>query len=332
MFLSIIIPVYNVAPYVERCLLSALNQADKDVEVIIVDDCGQDHSMEVVSQVIETHPNGSIVRIFRHQHNSGLSAARNTGLSVAQGKYVWFVDSDDWIAANCLHRIYNELNKSNPDICLISAAKYFENQSVQMFSFPELAGKLVDGKSFIVKRKIRVEVPFSIYKRTFLTENQLQFKTGIFHEDFEFSLRSYYLAKNVTYIDEIIYFYYQNPTSITQKPNPKKSFDYMIVAESLFEFSKTHVEKTCLPFFNNYISLAINEALRNFSKINDKFVINEWENKLFENKHLISCMLQSSIFKYRIEGLIFKMFKKYVFIYKLLQLFNKQTCLNAISK
>ena len=325
MFLSIIIPVYNVAPYVERCLLSALNQADKDVELIIVDDCGQDHSMEVVSQVIETHPNGSIVRIFRHEHNSGLSAARNTGLSVAQGKYVWFVDSDDWIAENYLQRIYFVLNESAPDICLILAAKSFEYQCVQQFSYPELSGVLVEGQSFIINGKIEVCVPFSIYKRTFLIENQLQFKIGIFHEDVEFTLRSYYLAKRVTCINEVLYFYYQNPTSITQAPNPKKSFDYLIVADSLYDFSKSYVAANDKPFFYNYISLSINNAIHNICKVSDLSIEKEWENKFNEYKHLITVLLKSSRFKYRLEGILFKVSKQYLAIYKLLQLFNIRT-------
>ena len=326
MFLSIIIPVYNVEPYIERCLLSVLNQADrKDVEVIMVDDNGRDHSMEIVRKVVEAHPNGDIVRIFGHEQNRGLSAARNTGLSEAKGTYVWFVDSDDRIQENYLQHISAVLQEPELDICLISVGNCREDQSIQRFSYPELAGKIIEGKSFILKRKIQVCVPFSIYRRAFLNENQLQFKNGIFHEDNEFTLRSYYLAKKVTYIDEMIYFYYQNPTSITQAPNPKKSLDYIIVADSLFEFSKYHVKKKYQPFFNNYISLTINEALHYFYEINDRTEQKKWEKKLGENERLINVLLKSSIVKYKIEGLLFKMFKQYIAVYKLLQLFNKRS-------
>ena len=332
MFFSIIIPVYNVEHYIERCLLSVINQANTDVEVILVDDCGQDNSMEVVRRIVETHPNGTVVRIVKHAQNSGPSAARNTGLSAAQGTYVWFVDSDDWIADNCLQRISDELQKKQLDICMISAADCFEGQCIQRFSYPESVGNIVEGKSFIKNRKIQMCTPFSIYKRTFLSENQLQFMRGInYSEDNEFALKCYYLAKNVSYIDEIFYFYFSNPTSLTQTLNPKIVFDKLIVADSLFDFSKIHVEKKHKPFFYNYISLSINDALHQFYKISDLSVQKEWENQFFKKKHLINSLIKSSLFKYRLEGYLFQMFKHSISMYKFLQLFNKRTKKNVLS-
>jgi len=333
MLLSVIIPVYNVEPYIERCLRSVINQADpNEVEVILVDDCGNDNSMGVVHQVANGHPNGGIVRIIRHERNQGLSAARNTGLSVAKGTYVWFVDSDDWIKENYLQYLSDILHEQELDICLFSAADCFAEQCIQRFSYPELAGQRVEGKYFIVHRKVQVCVPFSIYKRSFLLDNQLKFKVGIYHEDVEFSLRAFYFAKRVTYINEILYFYYQNPASITQTINPKKSFDNIVVAESLYEFSKSYVEQQYLSFFYNYISLAINEALHGFYKIKDPSVKKEWEKKIFERKHLITVLSKSSIVKYRVEGVLFKICNRYIAVYRLLQLFNKKTYLKILKK
>jgi len=331
MFLSIIIPVYNVEPYIERCMLSVINQIDDNVEVIMVDDCGQDKSLDVVRRIVETHPKGDLIRICKHANNRGTSAARNTGLSNAQGTYVWFVDSDDWITDNCIQYLFSILSESEPDICLMSAARCSENQCIQLYSYPELNRKVVEGKTFITDNKIQLFIQPSIYKRSFLIDNQLQFLIGVFHEDIDFSLRSYYLAKRVMYIDEVFFCYYSNPTSIVNTINPKKSFDLIIVANSLFEFSKSHVAIKHLPSFYNYISLAINNALYSFYKINDHAIKKEWEKKFFENKHLKLALINSSIFKYRLEGFLFKASKRYISIYQFLQLFNKKTTLKKYS-
>ena len=99
MKLSIIIPMYNVEPYIEKCLLSCLNQniPHADYEIIVVNDGSPDGSLGIARRIASTVDNMLIVS----QENGGLSAARNKGLSYAKGEYVWFVDSDDWIEENC---------------------------------------------------------------------------------------------------------------------------------------------------------------------------------------------------------------------------------------
>jgi len=327
MLLSIIIPLYNAELYIERCLSSCINQnlSPDEYEIIVINDGSTDKSLEVAKEVTRNRTNATIIT----QSNQGVSAARNHGLSVAKGEYIWFVDADDWIKENCIKDIYGRAKQSDVDICMISASYGSGDKYDKMFSHPEMTGKVATGILFIEKRKIKVCAPFSIYKRTFLTENQLQFKNGIYHEDNEFSLRSYYLAKRVSYIDEIFYFYYQNPTSVIQVVNPKKAFDLIIVANSLFEFSKSCVAAHDKPFFYDHISLSINSALHNFYKITDASIKKEWENKFHEQKHLITVLLKSSLIKYRLEGMLFKVCKQYIAIYKFLQLFNKRTYIKS---
>ena len=102
MKVSIIVPVYNVAKYIERCLLSVLNQTWPDLEVILVNDCTPDNSMEIVRRVVASHPRGAVVRCLEHEENRGLSAARNTGILASVGDYLYFLDSDDYIPANAI--------------------------------------------------------------------------------------------------------------------------------------------------------------------------------------------------------------------------------------
>ena len=88
MKVSIIVPVYNVAKYIERCLLSVLNQTWQDLEVILVNDCTPDNSMEIVRRVVASHPRGTVVRCLEHEENKGQSVARNTGIRIATGDYL----------------------------------------------------------------------------------------------------------------------------------------------------------------------------------------------------------------------------------------------------
>jgi glycosyltransferase involved in cell wall biosynthesis len=91
-------PIYNVEQYIERALLSALNQTYQNLEILIVDDLGHDNSMDIVYQLKSTHPRGNCIRIITHKKNLGLGGTRNTAIESAQGKYLYFMDSDDAIA------------------------------------------------------------------------------------------------------------------------------------------------------------------------------------------------------------------------------------------
>lgn len=97
MKVSIIIPVYNVSKYIKRCLKSVLGQTWKDLEIILVDDCTPDDSMDIVRGILETSSRSDIVTILKHEKNRGLSAARNTGIRQATGNYLYFLDSDDYL-------------------------------------------------------------------------------------------------------------------------------------------------------------------------------------------------------------------------------------------
>ena len=120
MILSIIIPVYNVEPFVEKCIRSceAQDASKDDYEIVVVNDGSKDNSVDVVNRVANEFEN---IRVLS-QPNAGLSAARNTGMREAKGEYYMFVDSDDWIAENCLTKLIGKLRKERPDDLAICAA------------------------------------------------------------------------------------------------------------------------------------------------------------------------------------------------------------------
>lgn len=116
--ITIGIPVYNVEKYVERCLLSVLNQTYDNLEILIVDDKGSDCSMDIVRRVAIEHPRGNQVCIIDHDVNKGIGATRNTTLDNAHGTYIFWLDSDDYITDNCIELLYNRAVETNSDLVI----------------------------------------------------------------------------------------------------------------------------------------------------------------------------------------------------------------------
>jgi glycosyltransferase involved in cell wall biosynthesis len=158
---SIIIPVYNVEPYIERCLLSVLNQTYENIEIILVDDCGQDNSMSVARQITEDHPNGHKIRFLKNECNKGPSVARNKGIKSAIGEYIYFLDSDDEITLNCIETLFKESEgfdlviggaiSGSGTIFFNNQRNTFENEDVRNAYFSGLINSMTCNK--LVSRK-----------------------------------------------------------------------------------------------------------------------------------------------------------------------------------
>lgn len=315
--ISLIIPVYNVEQYLEKCLTSCIKQDIplEEYEIIIINDGTKDNSLCIAKSFEEKYKN---IRVYS-QENQGLSAARNKGLSLAKGEYVWFIDSDDWIETNCLKKITNKCFSENLDGLAICGANMIGDLPIRRFEYTDYG--VLSGKEVLNNIGLQVCVPFTIYRKKFLEEHSLHFYNGIFHEDVEFSLRAYYFAERVSSLNEIFYFVYQNTSSITRTINPKKAFDLIKVACSLSEFTQNMLP-SYIPIFNYKISICINSSLHNAYYF-DKQTERELNNYIYENRHLFEHLVKSKMVKYKIEGLLFKLFpKKTIQIYKFIQKFN----------
>ena len=303
MKLSIIVPVYNVEKYIKTCLTSCFcqNLPAEEFEVIVVNDGTPDNSMMYVEEMAKQHSNIVIVS----QTNAGLSAARNKGMSIAKGEYVWFVDSDDWIKNNCLKEIYNICKNEDLDILYIGSIRVkIDNSMRRDFSYD--LNSIYSGKDCLKFDKIMPCAQYAIYKKSFLNNNNLSFYVGIYHEDFEFTYRAIYFANRVKFVDEIYYYHFLSPNSIVRSINPKKSFDLITVCESLSRFSK-QVEYKYKIFYNNKISLALNNALFNILNM-DKQQKRMLNKRILNSKYLFYHLIHASIFKYKIEGFLFILF------------------------
>lgn len=313
--LTIIIPMYNSEKYIEKCVLSTQNQGlpSDEYEVIIVNDGSQDNSGEIAHRLANEYNNIHIIT----QKNGGLSRARNTGIKNAQGNYLFFLDSDDWISENCLFEIKQLLAKE-PDILRINAVNVLEGVIIPRKS--DLQKKSIRGKDFLF-RDISPCATFNIIKKDFLLRNNLFFMEGILHEDSEFTPRLLYLAGKVSFCPKAIYYARQTPNSISRAPNPKRSFDIIThVCPSLLIFTKEYVDREYKQVFKDMICMNINNAFDVITFCN-KYNQEKINCLIYNNKQLVDCLISSSILKYKIEGLLIKICpQKAVQIYKLLKL------------
>lgn len=241
--LSIIIPVYNVEQYIARCLDSCLNQdipAD-EYEIIVVNDGTPDNSMTIVDDYCCIYKNIWVVE----RENGGLSAARNTGLEVAQGEYVWFVDSDDRIATNSIEDLLRNAETNNLDVlCIGLNLEYPDGRIVKRPIACKDKSRIYEGKDFIVNVDMPPAAWAALYSREFLIRNELKFYEGILHEDHEFTPRVYCLARRIAYCDTQVYYYNQREGGIMKsKQDARRCRDFVKIADSLYDFAENHFEK-----------------------------------------------------------------------------------------
>lgn len=312
MDLSIIIPVYNVQEYLRRCVLSCENQdfPKENYEIILVNDGSKDNS-QFEAQKLETEfPNIKVIS----KENGGLSSARNAGLKIASGDYVWFVDSDDYIQNDCLMQIIDKCKQNNLDALAISKANVIDGITYEHYMFDkDKEETILSGLNALSKHlPANTCVPYTVYRRGFLSDNHLCFYEGIFHEDNEFSPKAYYLARRISCHNSICYYACERQNSIMTTINPKRSFDLIKVAESLSMFKKDVVkEKNNRVIFDNYISSYINASLELSSSFSDE-IKNKLGNSFYENKALFKHLRSASRSKYKIEGFLFAIFPHHV--------------------
>lgn len=327
MKLSIVVPVYNVERYVRRCILSIVNQEGdmfQDIELIIVNDGTKDKSVEQVQDLVEKYDNITLV----NQKNQGLSMARNNGMNIAKGDYVWFIDSDDWISKDAIKIIMPYLDGVN-DIVSFGIIESSEKGNVTNYVFFTDVKTLSGKESFRQKCAHSTAAPKAVYRKDFLNEKGLRFMQGVYNEDDEFCLRASYLAGSVTILPWALYYYYltisssDNHTSITNTVNPKLGYDFLTVSNSLVNFSREFVkEKDVSIIFDHYISMLINNGLNAISKCSKRD--QQTFCMMFKDYKGLNKCLYGGGGKYLVEAVLFTMFPgQIVRIYNLMKRFKR---------
>ena len=242
-FLSIIVPIYNVEPFIAQCLSSIYNQQlpDEEFEVIAVNDGTPDGSMDIVSQFARRYQNLKIV----NQKNQGLSVARNTGFAHAKGEYVWFVDSDDWLTENSLNIVFDTI-KQYPQIDVFATVLMMQHEKTgkaEIEYVPNL--KVQSGRDYMFHNHNanRGACQRYIFKKAFLERYDLKFMPGVYHEDGEFSNRMLYLADKLMIIPQPVYNYrIRTSGSIMSSRKMKMNDDLVKIFFVLREFAEKYVK------------------------------------------------------------------------------------------
>lgn len=224
--ISIIVPVYNVRSYLLDCVESLLSQKYKDYEILLIDDGSDDGSGKICDEYILKNKSITVI----HQKNGGLSAARNTGIKIAQGKYLTFIDSDDYVSENYLKVLIDGITNSKSDISSCGFQRFEDNEKVQDEFGTKEKGNLyiTDGKKacldlYTYHSKIPMTAWAKLIKRELF--NGIEFPPGKLHEDVVVTPRLLYSASKVAFIDSALYYYRQRTGSIMNQDFSIRRFD-----------------------------------------------------------------------------------------------------------
>ena len=254
---SIIIPIYNVEKYLQRCLNSILNQTYQDYEMILIDDGSTDGSGKICDEYAKKYNKINVI----HQQNQGLSGARNTGLNVAKGEWVIFVDSEDWIESNMLQTLNKYIEMDHAELYVFNGQTVDENEEILatlLFTLKDGSHKLRSEKekfnyysNTLLLYKIGWEVWSRIYRRDLITKYNLYFvpTKEIFAEDYLFTFQYMLYVQKIGFINQRFYNYFQRTTSLLHSADKSTILPRLYnLAEKAYET----VDKNKFPYFNKH--------------------------------------------------------------------------------
>ena len=221
--ISVIVPVYGVEKFVEHCAVSLMEQTLDGVEFIFVDDCTPDNSIDIIRDVISRYPDRD-ARIVSHSENRGLPSARNTGLGLATGKYVFHCDGDDWIEPNMLEKMYAVAENANADIVYCDFYLTYEKNERYM-SNPCLESREELLRQGFLSGAMKYNVWNKLVRRSLYTDNAILFPDGHSMGEDMTMIRLTACAERVKYLPEALYHYVQTNSSAFSKTQSLKQLD-----------------------------------------------------------------------------------------------------------
>lgn len=278
--ISVVVPIYMVEAYLERCIQSIVNQTYQNLEIILVDDGSKDNCPQICD--FWAKKDSRIVVI--HRENGGLSAARNSGIDIAKGEYIAFVDSDDFIAEDFIECLYQACKESGSEIAqcryeyvdgnVLTKAKEPVTEPMETFSGKEMIAGMSwkDGAYNVVAWN-------KLYQRH-LFEN-VRYPEGRIHEDEATTHKLFYHAKQVAFVYRFLYGYYTGGESITRNQFSKKRLDWEWAVAGRLEFLKERKEWEVLtPMYKIYMDGTIDLYYKTLELLKDKEAARELKRKM----------------------------------------------------
>ena len=289
--LSLIVPFYGVEAYIEQCLLSMLRQniSEEEYEIICVNDCSPDNSEDIVKRIASQHSN---VRLIKHEVNKKLGAARNTGLLAARGKYIWFVDSDDYIEENCLAEILTLCEHNNLEILHFNIRNNDGDIVRSLLPTDVVAGP---DEEIISKKQECIEITYPwnrVYERDFLVRNKLFFN-DLYGGDVVHTILAVDKCKRMMNINKCYHYYrIDNLNSDTRSANtPEKLYRMNFVLAKAIAAIEHEMKAEWRPLIEECAPWRVNQAWRAILKFRIKDII-EFYNLLRSNHELYVFSLQ----------------------------------------
>ena len=258
---SIIVPVYNVEKYIEKCLNSLVKQTMEDIEIIIVNDGSKDNSINVINKFIKQYPEQIQ---YLEKKNGGLSDARNYGLPYAKGEYIAFLDSDDYVEETMYEEMYNIAEKENADMVDCDFVWEYPNRKRKDI------GEIYKTKKEMIE-KCRVVAWNKIIKREILEKTKIKFPVGLRYEDMEFFYKLVPYINKVSFIKKCFVHYVQRENSIANTQNVRTK-EIFIILDNIISYYK---EKGLYDEYRDeleyiYVKFLLCSSLKRISKIAEK--------------------------------------------------------------
>ncbi len=293
--ISVVVPVYKVEPYLDRCVQSIVDQTYKNLEIVLVDDGSPDNCPAMCDAWAERD---SRVRVI-HKNNGGLSDARNAGMALATGEYIAFIDSDDWIAPEMLEKLADALQRDDSDIAACTVQMVWEDDRPNELLTVQRSCVLdreEAQRALLRETLLKQPVWYKLYRRE--TIKGISFEVGKYHEDVYWSYQAVGKARRVSLIDYVGYCYFQRSGSIMGEGYSLRRLDAIEAYERRYRYLKEHFpaleQEARLSVIGNciyhgqmalkYLPLSEREdAMRYLNEVKDRYPIKHAE---FANRKL----------------------------------------------
>ena len=229
--LSIIVPVYGVEKYIDKCLNSLVKQSLKEIEIIVVNDGTKDNSQKIIDKYVKKYPDKIKSYI---KENGGQGSARNYGLEKANGEYIGYVDSDDFVEKDMYKKLYNKAKENNYDIVVCgnyNVSEDYQNKNIDTFinNYNTDLENIFFGKMAVWNK---------IYKRDILIKNKLEFKEKVWYEDLAFTLKAIMNSNTFAFIDEPLYDYLIREGSTMNNSNVQRNLEILDAFNDILSYIK----------------------------------------------------------------------------------------------
>lgn len=292
MKLSIIIPIYNVEKYIQRCLESIMTQEKSafEIECILVNDSTQDNSMTIVRSMLDEYKGNISFTILKHEHNNGLSEARNTGIRNATGDFIMFIDSDDYLMPDSLsYMMHAKAQYPDVDIIIGNVYEHKYKKTQYCIKEPQLISNGYEARKWMLTHEFAVSSWNRIISRQFLINNNFFFEPNILHEDIPWTYILYTKVSSILLLPKVTYSYWFNPNSITSasKPTDKTIESYVRGCQlmldipyekELFVPQQLYIFRSLLNASNARNNNTSLKTLRLFYSFRSKFIKNNLQN------------------------------------------------------